>query len=149
MPNQAQLNQVYQLLQAELLAGQVTRQEIRDRVRDFGLSYKPGWANANALGIRHWLATENVESRQRRALQLTWPAYHLLHALVAGAHTLVKQRQASGPSHWLVAVNELEQRGLISVLRKAGDPRKLTLTEKGQTALNPPQPHTLVGTETT
>jgi hypothetical protein len=136
MANQAQLNQVYTLLQPELDAGQLTQQEIRDQLMDFGLAYKPGWAEKNAAGIRQWLAHEGNASKQRRALGLSWPAYHLLAALLAGATTLEKQRQASGPKCWRAAVNELESSSLIEVRRaNDGDPRKLTLTEKGLRAL--------------
>ena len=136
MANQQQLDQVYQLLQPELDAGAITRQEIRDHLQDFGLPYKPGWAAKNAAGIRLWLQVENAASKQRRALGLSWPAYHLLQALGNGAHTLEKQRQASSPKCWLAAVKELAARGFISVRRnEGGDPRKLLLTEPGVQAL--------------
>jgi hypothetical protein len=134
--NQTQINQVFTLLRPELDAGQITEQEIRDQLVDFGLAYKPGWAQKNAEGIRTWLAHESPASKQRRALGLSWPAYHLLAALLAGATTLEKQRQASGRKCWRAAVNELEAHSLIEVRRAdGGDPRKLTLTEKGLRAL--------------
>ena len=137
MANQAQIQQVFDLLQPELDAGAISHQEIRDQLNDFGLPYKPGWAPKNAEGIRLWLKVENATSKQRRALDLSWPAYHLLVALHHGAHTLDKQRQASGPKCWLAAVKELEQHQYVEVRRREvdGDPRKLLLTETGVQAL--------------
>ena len=144
MANQAQIEQVCKLLQPELDAGQITKQELRDQLQDFGLPYKPGWAPKNAAGIRLWLRVENATSKQRRALDLSWPAYHLLVALHHGAHTLDKQRQASGPKCWLAAVKELEQHQYIAVRRRESDsdPRKLLLTETGvQALMNSSQPN--------